>query len=34
MRERIAAGAPRLFDDPAPVEAISRFLEGLFEPRA
>ena len=34
MRERIAAGAPGLFNDPAPVEALSRFLEGLFEPRA
>ena len=34
VRERLAAGVPRLFDDPAPVEALARFLEGLREPRA
>ncbi len=33
VRGKLAEGAPRLFDDPAPVEALARFLEGLHEPR-
>ncbi|HEX5628333.1 MAG TPA: hypothetical protein VFX72_02080, partial [Usitatibacteraceae bacterium] len=33
VAERLEAGVPRLFDDPAPVVALSAFLEGLFEPR-
>ncbi|MBK8322177.1 MAG: tetratricopeptide repeat protein [Betaproteobacteria bacterium] len=33
VRARLAAGAPRLFDDPAPVEALARLLEGLARPR-
>lgn len=30
---KLAEGSARLFDDPAPVEALGRFLEGLHEPR-
>ena len=34
VREKLVSGAARLFDDPAPIEALARLLEGLARPRA